>query len=271
MVNIIKANGDKEQFSEEKLMNSIKRAGIPESLRSLVLNHVKEKLHENITTEEIYKHIGEFLGKSEEPYQKTRYMLKQAIMDLGPTGYPFEDFVAKILEHEGYKTKTRTILQGKCINHEIDVIAEKNTVIPTKILVEAKFHNQMGIRTNVHVPMYTKSRYEDVKEKNGFTEVWLITNTKATVDAIAYAACVGMKIITWGYPDNESLRELIEKHKLHPITALFSLSNSNKQTLLSKGIVLCEDLNKNQEKINLLGLSSEEKKSLLEELSFICS
>jgi Holliday junction resolvase-like predicted endonuclease len=190
-------------------------------------------------------------------------------MELGPTGYPFEDFIAKILEADGYKTKTRTIVQGKCISHEIDVIAEKNTVIPTKILVEAKFHNQMGIRTNVHVPMYTKSRFEDIKEKNGFSEVWLATNTKATQDAIAYANCVGMKIITWGYPENRSLRDLIEKYRLYPITALTTLSKENKQKLLEKGIVTCNEIDKNSMIFHEVGISNEDLHKIKKEVEFI--
>ena len=47
-------------------------------------------------------------------------------MKLGPTGYPFEDFIAKLLQADGYETKVRQILKGECITHEIDVIAEKN-------------------------------------------------------------------------------------------------------------------------------------------------
>src|SRR5207245_2048481 len=136
---------------------------------------------------------------------------------LGPTGYPFEDYIAKIFQRQGYTTLIRQILPGNCVSHEIDVIAEKNTVIPTKIMIEAKFHNQVGMRTNVHVPLYTKSRFEDIKIKHNFSEVWLVTNTKATVDAIAYASCVGMKIMTWSYPEGESLRDLVEKFHMFPI------------------------------------------------------
>ena len=162
MIHVLKANGEREPFSETKVIHSIHRAGIPESLTSRVITHIKETLYDNIPSSEIYHHIMEFLETSPQPFSQSRYSLKQSIMDLGPTGYPFEDYIAKILQTQGYTTKTRQILQGSCVTHEIDVIAEKNTVIPTKIMIEAKFHNTVGMRTNVHVPLYTKSRFEDL-------------------------------------------------------------------------------------------------------------
>src|SRR3989344_6528129 len=137
MVNVIKATGEKEPFSDNKIISSIKRAGIPENLWDMVLSHVKEKLYENIPTSEVYKHITEFLEKQPKKF-KDKYGLKQAIMDLGPTGYPFEDYVAEILKIKGYKTTLRQILQGKCVSHEIDVIASKANT--EKLMIEAKFH-----------------------------------------------------------------------------------------------------------------------------------
>src|SRR5664279_1416804 len=125
MFTVIKADGKKEPFSEEKVINSIRRARIPKPIQSEVLIHVKSKLYEGISTSEIYQHILEFLDNSAHPYSKSSYSLKEAIMMLGPTGYPFEDFVAKILQAFGYTTKVRQILNGKCVTHEIDVIAEK--------------------------------------------------------------------------------------------------------------------------------------------------
>src|SRR5579859_3345374 len=99
---IIKATGQREVFSEKKLHASIHRAGIPEDMHDAVVAHVESKLYENIPTSEIYHHIKEFLGASKLPYAKAKYSLKQAIMELGPTGYPFEDFIAHIFLAQGY-------------------------------------------------------------------------------------------------------------------------------------------------------------------------
>lgn len=266
---IIKATGQKEEFSRKKLLESIKRAGIPADMQEEVLSHVQSKIYENIPTSEIYHHITEFLGKSRLPYTKARYNLKQAIMDFGPTGYPFEDFAARIFMAEGYdNVHTRVILKGKCITHEVDVVAERNQ---ERIIVEAKFHNRTGVHTQSHVPMYTKARFDDIKARDGFNEVWLITNTRATSDAIAYAECESMKVITWSYPDGRGLRDLVEKYQLHPITTLTTLSKFEKQELLRQGVVLCSDLCKKQPAFDALSIPEERKFHILKEAAFSCN
>lgn len=264
---VTKADGTKEEFSEAKLVASIRRAGIADSLFHQVHQHIMQKLYDGIPTQEIHKHISEFLGKSQTPFFKAKYRLKQAIMDLGPTGYPFEDYVAKLLAREGFSTKTRQILSGKCITHEIDVVAQKDS---QKIMVEAKFHNGQGIKTDVHVALYTKARFDDIAERNQCTHALLITNTKATSDAITYAHCVGMDIISWSYPEGKSLRDLVEKYALYPITALSSLPQSAKEKLFEKGVVLCSDLCHDESVLKTLGLPENKQKEILHESQFVC-
>lgn len=266
MVQVIKATGLVEPFSEEKLRYSIHRAGIPDEIQNQVIHHIKERLYDNIPTSEIYRHITEFLVQTNKSHVKAKYSLKQAIMDLGPTGYPFEDFIEEVLKQQGYATKVRTVLQGSCVSHEIDILAEKDG---KAIAVEAKFHNGSGTRTDVHVALYTHARFNDVKVRNYIQESWVITNTKATVDAMNYASCVGMKIISWNYPEGDSLRDMVEKAKLTPLTTLTSLSDAQKQILMQNHIVLCKEIIDNPESIAVLGLSEEKKKTLVEEVNFI--
>lgn len=267
MLQVLKANGQKEAFSEEKVISSIKRARIPESLQNQVLTHIRSIVYDGIPTVDIYQSILEFLGKSEHPYNRTRYSLKEAIMMLGPTGYPFEDFIAKILQALGYTTKVRQIMMGKCVSHEIDVIAKKDN---KTYMIEAKFHNNIGIRSEVHVALYTQARFLDIKDKNMLDEAWLVTNTKTTLDANTYALCSGLKTISWNYPEDNSLRNLIEKARLHPITILSSLSHSSKVTLLNNHIVMCKDIYENPHFLDQLPLSNDEKQQTLAEVSFIC-
>lgn len=271
MVTVLKANGKQEPFSEEKLRQSARRAGVPKKMQDEVIEHIKNNLYENIPTSEIYHHILDYLAKAPDSHLKARYSLKQAIMDLGPTGYPFEDYVSRILDAQGYSTTVRNIVRGKCVMHEIDVIAEKNAGQTDRLMVEAKYHNHLGISTEIHVAMYTQARFQDVQRQNGFTDVLLITNTKASTDAIAYANCMGMKIISWSYPEGGSLRELVEKFSLHPITTLTSLSIPQKQRLLEKGIVLCRDICGNESILDTLNISAEEKQKMYQEALIVCS
>lgn len=263
---IIKATGEKELFSEDKLRLSVKRAGIPQDLLEKVVYHIKSKLYENIPTSEIYKHIIEFLENSPHPFSRAKYSLKQAIMDLGPTGYPFEDYISEILKMEGYTTQVRQIIKGKCISHEIDLVVQKNN---TSSMVECKFHNAPGTRSQVHVSLYTKARFDDIKERNNLSDVWLVTNTKITPDALSYALCSNMNIISWDYPENGSFRDLIEKYKLHPITMLTSLSQNQKQLLTGNHVVLAKDVCKNPAALDILGLPEDKKNSILSECQFV--
>lgn len=268
MINVLKANGATEAFSDEKVMNSIRRARIPKNLQPQVLEQVRSKIYDGISTEEIYRHIMEFLETTPQPYIESRYSLKQAIMNLGPSGYPFEDFLAKVLQSSGHETKIRQILSGKCVTHEVDVVATK---AGKTAIVEAKFHNSPGTRSEVQTALYTYARFLDVKERNKCDETWLITNTKTTVDANTYAECVGMKVISWDYPEKGSLRSLIEESRLHPITMMKSLSQSAKVALLDQHIVLCKEIVEDESILAMVPLTKEEREKVLIEAKIICS
>ncbi len=268
MVQVIKADGSTEPFSEEKVLRSIKRAGIPQDLQNRVLQSIKDKLYDNIPTHDIYGFITDTLAHSPEPYSKARYSLKQAIMLLGPTGYPFEDFIARIYQEYNYTTQTRQSLMGKCVMHEVDVEAQKDT---SKILIEAKFHNNAGTRSEIQVPLYIKSRYEDLKDKYNFNEAWLVTNTKATTEAITFAECVGMKVVSWNYPEGNSLRDMVEEKNLHPITMLSTLSLQQKAQLMANHTIICRDILEREEALSVLSLPLDVKEEVLREASYIIS
>lgn len=265
MIFVKKANGEKESFNEDKVRGSILRAGIKKELADEVLNHVKSKLYDNIPTAEIYTYITEYLGNTPG---KAKYSLKRAIMELGPTGYPFEDFISEILKLEGYKTEVGSILSGKCVKHEVDVLAEKNG---KKVMIEAKFHNDVGIKTELHVSLYTKARFDDIKDRYGLDEAWLVTNTKVSLDAVGYAQCAGMKVISWSFPENSGLRDLVEKWKLHPITALTTLSQAQKQVLMEKSVVLCKSICENSSLLDVLNIPADRKNEVINEAKLICN
>jgi hypothetical protein len=261
MSNVLKAGGRLEPFSEEKLRSSIQRAGATREIQDKAISYIHTKLYDNIPTSEIYKLIMEFMRDSQYP-SRIKYSLKQAIIDLGPTGYPFEDYISDILKMEGYNTSVRQVLRGKCISHEIDIIAEKNNL---RSMIECKFHNTPGIKSQIHVSLYTKARFDDIKEQNNLNDAWLITNTKITKDALDYALCSNMKIISWDYPANGNFRDLIEKHELHPVTMLTSISSSQKQQLLENHIILPREICNDPSRLDILGLPSEKRNLVLSE------
>ncbi|MDO8270003.1 MAG: restriction endonuclease [Candidatus Levybacteria bacterium] len=236
---VIKKSGEREEYDEEKVRRSMNRVGVPDNIKSEVLSHIKEKFENNqMTTDDIFRHILEFLEPRDRK-SSLRFNLRQAIFDLGPTGFPFEQYLAQIFKTMDYKVSTNNIMNGDCVRHEIDLLIEKEG---HREIVEVKFHNHHVVKTDVQVALYTYARFLDVKEKNDIDNVWLVTNTKLTSDAISYANCKGMPVIAWNYPEKGNLQDLVEDPQMYPITLLSSLSESEKKRLIEKNVVFCRDL-----------------------------
>ncbi|OGZ03140.1 MAG: hypothetical protein A2430_01465 [Candidatus Liptonbacteria bacterium RIFOXYC1_FULL_36_8] len=261
-ISIIKSNGAKDFFSPEKVANSLIRAGAGQDEAEKISQEVEKKIKNGDTTADIYRQAFFLLRRYGKPLA-VRFSLKHAIMDLGPSGYPFEQLIGRILEKEGYKTSFPNVIFGKCVGHEVDVIAENSK---EKIMIEAKFHNQPGFRTDVKVALYVRARFEDLiaVPKNNFSSCWLITNTKFSEDALKYARCAGVNAVGWGYPKEKGLENMIDASNLYPITAMPSLSRNEKRLLLDNNIVVCTDI-KNIEKLVSIGIKKEKAEVCLKE------
>ena len=236
---IIKASGDKVPFEKKHIEKSILRAGGSNSFAKQTARNVERKISKDMSTQKVLMLTLDELKK--DPEVAMKYNLKRAIMELGPEGYVFEEFFAQILTNYGYKTKTGTMVKGKRDLQEIDIIAEKKK----RIMIEAKYHNQIGIYTKGKVAMYTYARFLDINSnpKNKFDEPWLVTNTRCSRNAIEYGKGVGLKIIGWAYPSKgQNLQNIIEKKSLYPITVLRCLPKKVKEKLFSAKIILAKDL-----------------------------
>ncbi len=267
---ITKADGTQEPFREEKLMRSLKRSGANETEVADVLSFVNQEISDGDTTQEIYKAAFAQLSNLRAGVAAS-YSLRRAIMDLGPSGFPFEQFMERVLTERGYTTQIGKILKGKCATHEIDILAEDDE---NYITIEAKFHNKPGVKSDMKVALYVKARYDDLMigkcedilscgKKHSF---WLMTNTKFTHNAIAYGKCAGITLIGWSYPDKGNLQEMIEESGLQPITCLTTLSQENKKRLLGKDIVLCKTVKEKPQVLSHIGLSDEDQAKVIKEI-----
>ena len=269
---ITKASGEKQPFDESKLRRSLLRSGAPADVIDTAVSQVVARLRPEMTTREIYRLAFGFLKKRGKPLA-ARYSLKQAIIELGPSGHPFEKLVGEVLKAQGYSVKVAQTVRGKCVSHEVDVVAEKGD---RHIMAECKFHHERGLKVDVKVALYIRARFEDVEKawRSGagharkFHEAWLITNAKLTTDAIRYSECVGLKAVGWDYPAGGSLPELIERAGLHPVTALTGLSRLQKRQLVDKGIILCTELTGSA--LGDLGLPGDKVEGVLKERGEIC-
>jgi hypothetical protein len=271
-VSIIKSSGEHEQFDVEKLIRSLREAKAPPEVVDDVVARILADLKEGMTTDQIYRHAFVLLRKYDSPFA-AEYSLKKAIMELGPSGFPFERFISKILEAQGYRTQVGVIVRGHCVSHEVDVVAEKDD---ERILVEAKYHNSPDMRSDIKVALYVKARFDDITRRlnaedgERYNHAWLITNTAFTSQAIEYAACAGLALTGWNYPDGRTLQDLIRATQSHPLTCLTSLSPAQKYQLLGAGTVLCREVVDDPTRLRDIGLSSSKANQVVEEGIRLC-
>jgi Holliday junction resolvase len=271
---IIKSSGEREAFSEDKLRGSLQRAKVSPELIDDIVRHLRSEIREGMSTSEIYRRAYAILKRHRRSLA-ARYSLQKAILQLGPTGYPFEILVGEILKHEGFSVEISKVMSGRCVAHEVDVSAVKNN---QHIIVECKFHNELGMKSDIKVALYVHARFEDISRawsnthahKERLKEAWLVTNTRLTSDALKYANCVGIKAIDWNYPPGESLSELVDQAGLHPVTSLTSLTREQKKQLMNSGIILCRELFDNPAVLTSIGTNGKKTASILKEIKELC-
>ncbi len=272
---VIKTSGEREQFSLHKLRRSLVRSGADDETVEMVVEHIIPELKNGMTTTQIYKHAFSLLKETKYPVA-IRYSLRKAVMELGPSGFPFEKFVAEVFRRKGYKAENGIIVPGFCVSHEVDILMEKGD---QHIFVECKFHNQQGIKTDVKVALYVHARFLDLQKAHSVKEHmsdpiihegWLVTNTKLTSDAIKYSNCSGLTIIGWDYPERGNLQDLILETSVHPLTFLSTLTSRDKMDLLEQGVVMCLDLKKDPALLLALGFSDEKIKKVVDEVGRVC-
>lgn len=243
---IIKASGKYEDFEITKLVDSLIRSGASGD----VAWDIAKKVESQVTPSSHTKHIFKMAKRLLRQYNRAtdmRYSIKKAIYSLGPSGYQFEKYFARILKEYGYSVEVNQVLRGYCVTHEVDVLAIKDN---KGFVIECKYHSNGGIPTDVKIALYIHSRFEDIRkvyESSPENNLrihggWLVTNTRCSTDAIKYAECVGLKLVSWKYPEKASLEKMIENKRLYPITILSSVKKNSIETLFRNGIILAKDI-----------------------------
>lgn len=271
---ITKASGEKVTYSSQKLSKSLERSGANTETINAIIKEVESQLYNGITSKKIYRIAFELLKKYSKPVA-AKYKLKQAIMELGPSGYPFEKFIGEIMKYQGFQTQVGQIVSGVCVNHEIDVIAEKDE---KHFMVECKYHNSRGTICDVKIPLYIQARFKDVEQQwinlpghgTKFHQGWVVTNTRFSDDAIRYGICVGLHLVGWDFPKHGSLKEQIDVSGLYPITCLNTLTLGDKQQLLDHKIVLCKEICDNPNLLSEYGINANRIDSILKEAQLLC-
>lgn len=272
---VTKFSGEIVLFDKEKLRDSLRKSGADERVVSEVIKVIEQELYEGIPTKKIYKLAFQLLKKFSNVHA-ARYNLRMAVQALGPAGFYFEKFVAKLFEIEGFQTQTNLILNGKCISHELDVLLKKDEVVA---MIECKFHGNQEAKTDVKVPLYILSRFNDLKEKKfqvfdtayAIQACWIVTNNRFTEDAIKFAVCSDLKLLSWDYPKGNSLRDKIDTAQIYPVTCLTTLTQLEKDKLLMQEIITVKDLMEQSDWLSKIGLSNHRIKNSLFEANQLCN
>lgn len=268
-MNVRKHSGELEEFDVKRLAHSLSKSGASAQDVQDVLDAILPCLYEGMPTKDIYKLAFRFLKKKANSFA-ARYNLKRAIMELGPAGYHFEKWMAKIFEYLGYEALTSQHIQGNAVTHEVDIVAQK---ADQQLLVECKFRNSKDAKISVTTPMYFLSRFKDTEgirfdffgKSLPFSEGWMVTNTYFTTDSIDFAKYYGIHLLGWDYPQESSIKVRVDNAGLYPITCLTTLLKREREALLQQGCMLVKELVEQPQLLDTLSLPKRKKKEVIAE------
>jgi len=270
---IIKSDGVRELFDREKLLKSLRKIGTDSTTANMIVSKIEGGLTDGHTTKEIYRQAFTLLKKHQRPVA-LRYSLKRAIAELGPSGFPFEKFVAEIFKAQGYQAITDQVVMGACVPHEIDIVAYNDKEL---IMSEAKFHTDYGVHSDLKVALYIKARFDDLGNntfkyggrERKMTKGMLITNTNFSSTAIQYGECVKLNMVGWNYPKDNDLHKIIEGLNLVPVTVLTTITQSDKKMFLANNIVLSKQLG-DFGLLKSYGFDDEKAQAVVKEVYDLC-
>lgn len=264
-----KYSGELVPFNSDSLRHSLTRSGANNEQVEKVYTQIKEKLFDGISTRELYQLAFEAL-KSQRNSFAARYSLKKALRELGPEGFYFEKWIARLFQEYGFESTTGQTIQGHAVSHEIDVVASKGNEM---LAIECKFRNDIDAKISVTTPMYFLSRFKDISDisyhffgqNKKFTQGWLVTNAYLTSDSKDFGKYYNINFLSWDYPTDNSIKKRVDKAVFYPVTCLTTLTDVEEKTLLQNQIILVKDIINNKEALKSLKLDSEKLRLVLEE------
>jgi hypothetical protein len=220
MVQVIKFDGRKEEFDREKIIRTCLRVGVSRDRAQSIADKISQTVVDGMTTREIYQAVKKELATKEKKSAFV-YGLRESVSSMDPV--IFEIYVKKILEAHGYQCQYNQLIEGLCVEHQVDIIATREK----KYLVECKRHHNPHRFSGLGVCLQVQARLDDIKDgfankKNAvdFSQAWIITNTKFSDHAKKYADAKNIRLTGWRYPDEEGFDSLIDSKKLYPVTLL---------------------------------------------------
>lgn len=257
---IVKADGTVERFDPELLAQSLARAGAGKHAAERIAERITASLVPGTSSKQIYRRAFALLRREGTRPIAARYALRRALFEFGPSGHPFEDFISRLFEKEGWQVETRKMIKGHCVTHEVDFYASHRDH-SEYMAAELKYHNDPGYKSDLKTALYVKSRFDDIFACDAAVRACpidrgiLVTNTKFTTEAIAYAECAGVELLGWQYPARDNLFDRMSRAKVYPATALTTLTTTEKRLLVNERLVSVDLLLENRKTLARLGFS----------------
>lgn len=244
MVTVVKADGASEPFNREKVFKTcLKLCGSVE-LAEKVSKRVEEQVYDGISTREILSAIFKIMAEY-KPAIAYRVDLRTSL-SLLRSKPDFENFISQIFRNLGFEVERNIIVQGFCIEHEVDVLASKEDKL---VYVEVKHHINPHKYVDLDVVEKVWATLLDIREgyekglnKLNISKPLVATNTKFTNHAYKYAKCRGIDLLGWGTADTMDLEKLIVEFKLYPITILKGFELNTLYKVIDMGYVTVKQL-----------------------------
>lgn len=264
-----KFSGELVEFNLNQLKGSLAKSGASSDIVDHVWERMQPMVYDGINTRDLYRMAFRLLKQQADSFA-ARYSLKRALRDLGPAGYYFEQWVARLFQYAGYQTVTSQLLAGNSVTHEVDVVAQKDD---EQLLVECKFRNTDDAKISVTTPMYFLSRVRDFEGRDfsffgktlRFTGGWLVTNAYLTSDSIRFGQYYHLNLLAWDYPGQSSIKRRVDNAGLYPITCLTTVSKTGKDVLLRQGCLLVKDIVNDTSQLDILGCAPRKKRRIVQE------
>jgi len=270
---ITKASGQEEAFDIDKLRVSLQNAGATEAAIAEVSADIQDWIYPGVSTGKIYSRAFKIL-KQVNTSGALLYRLKKSLFEMGPSGYPFEHFIGEIFRRQAFQVKVGIVIDGASVSHEMDVVASKDN---TQILGECKYSHNQGFSVSVQVPLYVHSRVNDIVAKRQNEpqhqgkdfKIWIFTNGRFSPDSIEYSKYYGIQLMGWNYPPEASLKQIIQRERMFPITIMSNLSKNDKHELMARGIVTCKQLAEQPDILQQMSFSQRKIRLLQKELEVL--
>ena len=241
---VTKANGYKQPFDRNKVVQTCLRMGASPQVADKVAGMVERRLYAGISTREILQLTFRFMRKY-KPTVKHLLDLRKGLSMMEPKP-EFETYIRTLLANSGYEVESNRILRGKCGEHEVDAIAKKDGVT---YFVEVKHHYSYHTLTGLDESRIAQAILEDAND--GYLlgmstlkidRAMIVTNTRYSDHAIQYGSCKNILQIGWSSPHTLGLRDMVQNSALYPLSCLRGIRYETRMRLVNSGIVLVKQL-----------------------------